>query len=409
MVAVIFSFLFSWIVARLFGAESAGTIFFYITIITILVTIASQGADLGTAKAVARLVGNEQKQNGVLKSVVLKINKIYLILSPSILFFLLYEGYKRDSLFVLFVLMLILGYCFLYMNVLSFFYQGIGNVTMMILSQRTIFNLFSFILIAFLWGVFYLKNLNLSSMILEHQFVIVTIAGLISLGLLYLYHRLTSNHSKLYYKPDGFDSSCKELFRIQLLQIITMYGSQIIINIFSAKADIAGFIVAQRISTLLGFFVLAISGVISSQVSRAYSLNDITSVNKSAYHSVLFSTFLGVPVAGILILYSKECLLLFGDDFSKYQVVLIVLIVSQVFNCLTGACDIILMFIDGEKEHKKNVLIGTFFAIILSFILIPIYSALGAAIATALSAIIVNTLDVISIRKKAGFWIFKNE
>ncbi|HBD2583765.1 TPA: polysaccharide biosynthesis C-terminal domain-containing protein, partial [Escherichia coli] len=87
--------------------------------------------------------------------------------------------------------------------------------------------------------------------------------------------------------------------------------------------------------------------------------------------------------------------------------VLIVLIVSQVFNCLTGACDIILMFIDGEKEHKKNVLTGTFLAIVLSFILIPIYSALGAAIATAFSAIIVNILDVISIKKKAGFWIFK--
>ncbi|EFD1649308.1 hypothetical protein FGU00_26215, partial [Escherichia coli] len=46
-------------------------------------------------------------------------------------------------------------------------------------------------------------------------------------------------------------------------------------------------------------------------------------------------------------------------------------------------------------------------AIVLSFILIPIYSALGAAIATAFSAIIVNILDVISIKKKAGFWIFK--
>lgn len=101
------------------------------------------------------------------------------------------------------------------------------------------------------------------------------------------------------------------------------------------------------------FFVLAISGVISSQVSRAYSLKDFTSIHKSAYHSVLFSSFLGVPVAGILILYSKECLLLFGNDFYQYQAVLIVLIVSQVFNCLTGACDIILMFIDGEKSIRK--------------------------------------------------------
>ncbi len=129
---------------------------------------------------------------------------------------------------------------------------------------------------------------------------------------------------------------------------------KLLLIFFRSKQISQVFIVAQRISTLLGFFVLAISGVISSQVSRAYSLKDFTSIHKSAYHSVLFSSFLGVPVAGILILYSKECLLLFGNDFYQYQAVLIVLIVSQVFNCLTGACDIILMFIDGEKEHKKN-------------------------------------------------------
>ena len=142
MFTVISSFLFSWIVARLFGAESAGTIFFYITIITIFVTIASQGAELGIAKAVARLAGNEKKQIGVLRSVVLRTNKMFLILSPAFLFYLLYEGYEINNLIILFVLMLILGYCFLYMNILSFFYQGIGNITMMILSQRAIFNLF---------------------------------------------------------------------------------------------------------------------------------------------------------------------------------------------------------------------------------------------------------------------------
>ncbi|HBP3597353.1 TPA: hypothetical protein L5023_004614, partial [Escherichia coli] len=89
MFTVISSFLFSWIVARLFGAESAGTIFFYITIITIFVTIASQGAELGIAKAVARLAGNEKKQIGVLRSVVLRTNKMFLILSPAFLFYLL--------------------------------------------------------------------------------------------------------------------------------------------------------------------------------------------------------------------------------------------------------------------------------------------------------------------------------
>ncbi|ELV2771258.1 hypothetical protein QNS15_004745, partial [Enterobacter cloacae] len=55
MTTIISSFLFSWIVSRYFGAENAGAVFFYITLLTILVTFSSQGAEIGIAKASARI------------------------------------------------------------------------------------------------------------------------------------------------------------------------------------------------------------------------------------------------------------------------------------------------------------------------------------------------------------------
>ncbi|ELV2770543.1 polysaccharide biosynthesis C-terminal domain-containing protein, partial [Enterobacter cloacae] len=278
-----------------------------------------------------------------------------------------------------------------------------------ILSQRTLFNFLSFIIIALFCFVFTEKNDNYNNIALDKQIVLISFAGLIAAMCFAIIYKKKYGRLKGIFKPEGFDDSCRQLFRIQILQLITMYGSQIIINFFATKADIAGFIVSQRISTLLGFFVLAVSGVVSSQVSRAYSIKDFTSVQKYAFQSFVFSASLGIPVGIILITFAKEFLAIFGSDFIQFYMVLITLVISQMVNCLTGACDIVLMFIDGEKEHKRNVIIGTVIAICLSLILIPFYSAIGAAIAATVSAVIVNVLDVISIKQKAGFWIFNSK
>ena len=407
MLTVITSFLFSWIVARLFGAKDAGTLFFYVTIITIVVTLSCQGADLGIAKAVARIKNGEQdKIHGLYKYVVSNSIKGYIIISPLYFGFLVYEGYDVKTVLILYLLLFVVGLCFLYMNIISYLYQGLGSIFLMILSQRTLFNFLSFLLMSIIWLVFILFNYNLNLIDLNLQISIVMFSSVAAALFFFVLYNSNIKSSSDKFEPIGFRDSSKDLFRIQALQLVTMYGSQIIINFFSSKSDIAGFIISQRISTLLGFFVLAISSVISSRISRAHASNDLNTVKKQAYQSVIFASSLGVPIGILLIIFSQEFLSLFGHDFIQFRYVLIILVFSQIINCLTGACDFVLMFIDGEKEHKVNVLIGTSFAIFLSLILIPTYAALGAAIAAAVSATIVNILDVISIRKKAGFWVF---
>lgn len=375
-----------------------------------MVTVASRGTDLGIAKAAARIDSTQSIHNidGLFKFVFSSVWRFYILLLPFLLAYLIYEKHSLRDTLILFFALAILGFCFLFMNILSYLYQGIGNIFMMILSQRTIFNLFAFLLLGGGSGYFYLQREVIPEISVSYQALLIMLASVVAASLFFIYYNSTIIHSKSEYIPDGFYGSCKELFRIQIMQLATMYGSQIVINFFATKSDIAGFIISQRISTLLGFLVLAVSSVISSQVSKAYVSNDIKTVQKHAFQSFMFASTLGLPVAFFLIFFSKECLGLFGKDFIQYSIVLTVLVFSQIINCLTGACDIVLMFIDGEKEHKKNVIVGTVFALVLSITLIPFYAAMGAALAAAVSATLVNLLDVISIKRKAGFWIFKS-
>lgn len=404
---VVSSFLFSWIIARTLGASQSGGIFFLITLSTIIGTLASRGQDLGLAKAVARVSQPTWASE-----------LFYYSLKRSLLFFVFLEFALSMYIFTQYapvfvgaqisLIFFFVSFLFLYMNLSSNLFQGMGDINMMVLSQRTIFNFLCFSVLAVFWLI------NEYSSYYEIEFSMQTCGYALLLSGFATFFIIRRALPKLAGKTrlvdfyEKYNDSCGVLYKIQIYQIITMYFSQIMISFFSTKSEIAGFIVSQRISSILAFFVLAVSGVVSASISKAFANKDISTVHKNAYHSFIFSSLLGVPISVLLMFFSTDVLGVFGNDFTQFSVVLSILIISQLINCLTGACDITLMFIDGEAEHKKNVRYGTMIAFISALALIPLWGAVGAAVSAAISSILINILDVMDIKKKAGFWIFSS-
>ncbi|BDR99161.1 hypothetical protein NUITMVP1_30700 [Proteus mirabilis] len=403
------SFLFSWIIAKSLDTHNAGNVFFIITLLTIAVTISCQGGELALTKIIARI--KYAKKQDIIKLFHFSLIRSYKLYFLVVFAFTLFNFIEKQTDDILIIIMYsIIGMSLLYMNLTSYLYQGLGKIALMTLSQRTLFNLMSFSLISI-----YLLNINEGVIPSEEKIVtILFISAMISLILFLILMYVPpkkcwkTSEEKInfeHYKQQ-FILSSKFLFKIQVFQLITMYSGQIILNYFSTKSDIAGFVISQRISTIIAFFILASSSIISSKVSLAYERKNLADIHKHAFSSFIFSSSLGIPLSIILILFSNDILSIFGKEYSEFSLVLIILLISQIFNCLTGASDIVLMFIDGEKEHKINIYIGTTIAILTSVVLIPIYGAIGAAISTAISSIIVNILDIISIRIKIGIWLF---
>ena len=63
----------------------------------------------------------------------------------------------------------------------------------------------------------------------------------------------------------------------------------------------------------------------------------------------------------------------------------------------------VLTYMGGVKSHKRNVYIGVVISILVSVILIPLYGAIGAAIASLISSSLVNVLDVYCIQRRLRF------
>ena len=103
----------------------------------------------------------------------------------------------------------------------------------------------------------------------------------------------------------------------------------------------------------------------------------------------------------LLVFFGSEILVLFfGKEYAQASTALSILAFAQLLNVGAGSVAMLLNMTDGEKIVAMGVGAALIINIILNWILIPLYSIQGAAIATGVSLIVWNVILVLSIRNR---------
>ena len=83
-----------------------------------------------------------------------------------------------------------------------------------------------------------------------------------------------------------------------------------------------------------------------------------------------------------------------------------VLVLGQFVNAATGSVGFLLAMTGNERSMRKAMLIAGILAIFMSFLLVPLYGVMGAAISTALAVAFQNLLAAWYVSKRLRFNIF---
>ncbi|SHG37696.1 oligosaccharide flippase family protein [Halobaculum gomorrense] len=116
--------------------------------------------------------------------------------------------------------------------------------------------------------------------------------------------------------------------------------------------------------------------------------------------------WLGVAGGGFLYLYSGPVLSIFGSGFTGLERGLRVLVIGQLFAVGFGLGGPFLIMAGYERSEFINSTISALLNIILNFILIARYGVIGAAVATASTIVVVNTLRIIQVKYFIGIHPF---
>lgn len=167
--------------------------------------------------------------------------------------------------------------------------------------------------------------------------------------------------------------------------------------------SVAFFKVAMQGVMLIALGLNSINSIIMPQVARFYKQGDLKLTQQLLTKSVRLSCLVSLPIILVLIYFGQFAIdVLFGEEYLPAYPLLVILCLGQAVNVLMGSVGLVLNMTNNEKYSLRALLISLFISVLLLLVLIPIYSAMGAAVAVSAGLIIWNILLAIDVYRLTG-------
>ncbi|MGR5167019.1 oligosaccharide flippase family protein [Vibrio astriarenae] len=185
------------------------------------------------------------------------------------------------------------------------------------------------------------------------------------------------------------------------LSLVSMFATMnnefaiLFLGLISEDVDVAYYRVAFQVVTLVALFSQVVNVVTAPKISSFYKEGKHRDVQNLLNKSVTIGFCFSLIVVGILsINIETVVLLLFGADYLPSAILITILLFGQVVNAASGNAGLVLNMTGNERQSLKVQIKTVIFTCLLLGVLIPLYGAIGAAIAVTLSLTIWNVLMV---------------
>ena len=197
------------------------------------------------------------------------------------------------------------------------------------------------------------------------------------------------------------------LVGIQFLAELSLRIDIYMVGYFLVASQVGIYGVILEISLLFKIFLNAFSQIFAPQISGAWEKGEVDTIS-FLYKFVSKVTFMIVlPLFILISLYPENILSIFGKDFTSGKTALLVMAFGQLISCTVGGAGFILTMTGKQKFQLYNTVTGLAINTALNYVLIQKYGINGAALATAVSLIVINLLSVLEIKIFYGFTFYK--
>jgi len=187
------------------------------------------------------------------------------------------------------------------------------------------------------------------------------------------------------------------LMFVWIILLLLQWTDVSMIGYFLNSVQVGIYQVAARVSLLMIMFLSAFGTIFAPVISTLYHKRENQKLASTFKTVTRWGLSLTLLVFLVLIASSGEVMRIFGSSFILGTSSLIVLCLGKLVFVGVGVSGFILTMTGHEKLESLNALGVLILNIILNLILIPIFGILGAAIATAISLMLLNVIRVLEV------------
>ena len=171
------------------------------------------------------------------------------------------------------------------------------------------------------------------------------------------------------------------------------------------EEDVGLYAVAVRLATLTSLGLVAVNTIAGPMIVESYTKGDMKRFEQVVRNSARMIVLVSLPVLGILLLFPKYVLSIFGPEFLAAKVALMWLVLGQFVNSLCGSVGIVLQMTGGERVVMWIMIGAAALNVGLNVLLIPVWGIEGGAVASMCSLAAWNIGMLAAVKARLGFWV----
>lgn len=195
---------------------------------------------------------------------------------------------------------------------------------------------------------------------------------------------------------------------VQMLTSINTNYPRYILE-YKENAEVLGYFSAiLYIAIVANLFTNSISQVFLPILSSLFKKENFKALKTYIYqYLTLISTLIGIVFIAFSIIAGEQFLtLMYGEEYARYNNILIIVSISSSINLVNANLDTALMSMRYIKILPKITIFNFFITIFVGYVLIVNYSIIGAALTLVVSALIQLILKFFYVNKKLNSYLF---
>jgi O-antigen/teichoic acid export membrane protein len=405
--AMLFSYLAMLFITNHYGAAEWGLFTLCFTILSIVILLPKFGFDNAIVRIITELNTSNSKAEiaTVLKKVFIisiAISLIVIVLLNMFSETLVYKVLKEPKMEPYITLITYILLPTVLLVIISATFQALKKTMLFMLFQTALINIAFLVLLI----VFYFIEIKIK---IFEVYLYATLAALF-IGSIVFFRVLNKNNNK------GSISSQKKYTYSKIASIsfpmmlsssfaLLMGWSDILmLSYYKTTVDVGIYNSSLRLAALSGITLIAVNAIAAPKFVEFYSKKNMSGLKDTVQKSTKMIFFMSAPILLILIIFSKQILSFFGDEFIVGYLALIYLCASRFVNAISGSVGYIMQMTDQQRTYQNIIIIAFLINLMLNFLLIPKHGFNGAAIASSIAMVFWNITLVIIIKRKLGFW-----
>lgn len=274
--------------------------------------------------------------------------------------------------------------------------QGVGRVSSAILSMNVLANIV-FVIVLLLLGIKIGREAAFAYSVGSWAVLAVVFV--------YWWRSVPNNEPEVRYtiSTKAMLASAWPLWIVLLMGQFIQWTGQFVGGAYLPPDQIAHLAVAQRTALLVSFILMAVNMVVGPRFAALHAAGDMDGLRNMALTAVRLMALGSMPVVAVMLIFPGFLMGLFGEGFIGGALLLQVLAIGQFINVLTGSVGYLLTMSGHERDLRNTLLIVAPISVVITFILVPLYGAFGAALSTALAVGAQNLLAVYWVKRRLGF------